>query len=194
PPRLVSGQMRGDDLPLAIGQVTGIAAGPAHILGMRGPWCSPGLHTSRNTGPAPAHVSRTAPRNTASPHHSRPSRQLSDAHLGMRLNALPVAVRQYPGTSVPAPEAAAYIGIGIDIDVHGKPGGALVTDPELGRVPEVIDTASVPTRLDVSVVGHDEALIHVDADPDPVDVISAAVHGETQASTRRYYCGVGWRG
>src|SRR5215813_13517384 len=38
-------------------------------------------------------------------------------HLGMRLNALPVAVRQYPGTSVPAPEAAAYIGIGIDIDV-----------------------------------------------------------------------------
>ena len=67
PSRLVSGQMRGDDLPLAIGQVTGIAAGPAHILGMRGPWCFPGLHTSRNTGPAPAHLSRTAPRNAACP-------------------------------------------------------------------------------------------------------------------------------
>ena len=70
PSRLVSGQIRGDDLPLAIGQVTGIAAGPAHILGMRGPWCFSGLHTSRNTGPAPAHLSRTAPRNAASPPQS----------------------------------------------------------------------------------------------------------------------------
>jgi hypothetical protein len=61
--------VRGDDLPLGIGQVTGIAPGllssPAHTLGIRGPCCLLGRHTSRNTGPAPAHLSTpasTAPR------------------------------------------------------------------------------------------------------------------------------------
>jgi hypothetical protein len=43
--------VHGDDLPLGVGQVTGIAPGllrgPAHTLGMRGPCCLFGLHTSR---------------------------------------------------------------------------------------------------------------------------------------------------
>ncbi len=60
----LSWQVRGDDLPLGIGQVTGIApgllCGPAHNLGMRGPCCLFGRHTSRNTGPAPAHLSTPA--------------------------------------------------------------------------------------------------------------------------------------
>ncbi len=64
PARNVRRQVRGDDLPLGIGQVTGIApgllCGPAHTLGMRGPCCLFGRHTSRNTGPAPAHLSTPA--------------------------------------------------------------------------------------------------------------------------------------
>jgi hypothetical protein len=43
--------VRGDDLPLGVGQVTGVApgllSGLAHTLGMRGPCCLFGLHTSR---------------------------------------------------------------------------------------------------------------------------------------------------
>ena len=49
--------MRGDHLPLGIGQVTGITPGPpgpARTLGTRGPTCFPGRHTSGSWGPRPA--------------------------------------------------------------------------------------------------------------------------------------------
>src|ERR1700746_815364 len=64
PPGHLGRQVRADALPLGIGQVTGIApgllCGLAHTLGMRGPCCLLGRHTSRNTGPAPAHLSTPA--------------------------------------------------------------------------------------------------------------------------------------
>ena len=64
PPGHLSGQVRGDDLPLGIGQVTGIAPGPLSGPG-RIPWACAGpavfgLHISRNTVPAPAHLSTPA--------------------------------------------------------------------------------------------------------------------------------------
>ena len=58
PPGPLGGQVRGDYLPLGIGQVTGIAPGPppgpARTLGTRGPSCLPGRHTSGSWGPRPA--------------------------------------------------------------------------------------------------------------------------------------------
>jgi hypothetical protein len=48
---------------------------------MRGPWCFPGLHTSRNTGPAPAHLSTPATAPTwRRPTTTGPSGHLSNAH------------------------------------------------------------------------------------------------------------------
>ena len=55
PPGYLRWQVHGDDLPLGIGQVTGIApglpSGHAHTLGMRGLLCLSGLHTSGTQGP-----------------------------------------------------------------------------------------------------------------------------------------------
>src|SRR6266700_355455 len=88
PARNVRRQVRGDDLPLGIGQVTGIApgllSGPAHTLGTRGPCCLFGLHTSRNTGPAPAHLSTPATALTQhKPATTGTSGHLSNTHLGV---------------------------------------------------------------------------------------------------------------
>jgi hypothetical protein len=98
PPGHLSGQVRGDDLPLGIGQVTGIArgplSGPAHTLGMRGPCYLFGLHTSRNTGPAPAHLITPA----TAPAWHRPattgtSGHLSNTHLVAGWSLIWLAIR-----------------------------------------------------------------------------------------------------
>src|SRR5436305_13114631 len=75
--------MRGDDLPLRVGQVAGIGSGllfgPAHTLGMRGPCCLSGLHTSGTRGPRPPISTGTA--------HGPPLASPTAGHLGDLSNA-----------------------------------------------------------------------------------------------------------
>ncbi len=102
------GQVRHDDLPLGIGQVTGITPGQAHILGMRGPLCLPGRHTSGTRGPRP-------PISTRSPfaQPGQASRRLSNAHLAGALGprAL-IAPRAPAGLSVRMVTVRAMRGLG----------------------------------------------------------------------------------
>jgi len=87
PPGHLRRQVHGDDLPLRLGQVTGIApgllSGPAHTLGMRGPCCLFGLHTSTEHGARARPSQRTRPGHQPGhdPATTGTSGHLSNTHL-----------------------------------------------------------------------------------------------------------------
>jgi hypothetical protein len=85
PPAPLPGQVWGDDLPLGIGQITGIdpgtSSGAARTLGTRGPSCLPGRHTSELWARA-RHLSRTTYHQPAG-QAPGPSTDLSDTRLGV---------------------------------------------------------------------------------------------------------------
>jgi hypothetical protein len=95
-------QMRGDDLPLSIGQVAGIApgppSGPARTLGTRGPSCLPGRHTSGSWGPRLASARHDTPR---SPPDSHQQDKPPNNQTLTQLSGVPLVMADSGGTRKP---------------------------------------------------------------------------------------------